>query len=319
MSTNLNAAKQKRLIKYWSSYNDLKFSNCSTRYEVLPEILNSDASFEDIKFFAKIYGIELVPQCKHSEVNQYDRSLVITHSIRCKETKTPDKFNQRKTIYVNLGLITIPNREYLKETIDNKVSDEMSYDLINNQDCDLIDFATIGKEDLIVISGWDYFHFLPLLGYDLKSFEQGREIIFEDSVSRCSACGEWMYNDNGYQYNYRITNSELLGIDCGCFAEHCEKNLDDFFDDAENPIELEIAENLAKNNKIKFVERFIGGMTDGRGGYWHGKGEGCGTVREGNPEEILNDLKNENPEKSYVFSHDESGQFQTYFSVWEVL
>ena|SRR3990167_2843335 len=56
-----------------------------------------------------------------------------------------------------------------------------------------------------------------------------------------------------------------------------------------------------------------GGMTDGRGGWFRGE-----LTREGEPETVLAELLERNPEGEYVFSHDESGQFQVYFSVWRV-
>ena len=54
-------------------------------------------------------------------------------------------------------------------------------------------------------------------------------------------------------------------------------------------------------------------MVDGRGGYFNGK-----STREGTPKSVLAEYMALKPDSVFLFTHDESGQFQTYFSIWEI-
>jgi hypothetical protein len=76
-------------------------------------------------------------------------------------------------------------------------------------------------------------------------------------------------------------------------------------------IERDDALELAEKGKINHIETFIGGMVDGRGGRIYGE-----EVKEGHPEDIFNELSND---KDLIFVLEDQGQFQTYFSVYEVV
>jgi hypothetical protein len=176
----------------------------------------------------------------------------------------------------------------------------------------------VGGETVLVKTGWEYFHVLPLLGYSLEDFEERlgiEEHGFDDDTESCSGCGKFDSRDDGYMYNFREVCGDWLGVNCGCYEEAIESEWESFVDDSERAIELAVAERLAEKGEIEHVERFIGGMVDGRGGYWRGSG----AVREGNPEDVLAEMREKEPDARFVFSHDESGQFQTYFSIWRVV
>lgn len=141
------------------------------------------------------------------------------------------------------------------------------------------------------------------------------EDAYEADLSYCLECSIAHDTDDCYNREYQWTENGLV---CNaCFESYLTRNkyaLDDYVNKGDQCIPLEAAETLAKQRRLKHVERFIGGMVDGRGGWWNG--EAC---REGHPEQVLADLLKANPNNEYVFSHDESGQFQTYFSVWQVM
>jgi hypothetical protein len=164
---------------------------------------------------------------------------------------------------------------------------------------------------------WDYYHALPFLGYSIERFQEVLEVAertFDDEVTSCHECGEYMWNDNGRTYNYRIVDEcTLLGMECGCYDEWCKKNWKSKINTPDECVELDFAEELESKGKLVHIARYIGGMTDGRGGYY--AGECCA---EGEPKKVLAALLKKNPKAKYVFTHDESGQFQTYFSVWRV-
>jgi hypothetical protein len=171
------------------------------------------------------------------------------------------------------------------------------------------------------MEGWHFFHAMRMAGYSLEKFKKilGVEednCNFHDSVFDCSHCNKYDYTDNGYTYNYRMTEYEQLGLRCGCWDEYAEsdKAIEEYTDDHSKAIEMKNAENLEKKGKLKHLERFIGGWVDGRGGYFNGK-----STREGKPETVLIEYQKKFPKKKFIFSHDESGQFQSYFSIWEVV
>jgi hypothetical protein len=91
--------------------------------------------------------------------------------------------------------------------------------------------------------------------------------------------------------------------------------IDDYINKPNRCIPSEAAEQLVESGKIRFVQRYIGGMTDpGRGGSYGGE-----HVENGQPKEVVRELLKAKPKGQYICSHDESGQFQVYWSVYEVI
>lgn len=184
--------------------------------------------------------------------------------------------------------------------------------------CDAVD--TLNDDRLVLMEDWSYLHEMRLLGYNTNQFQElcgapkgsdGR--TFQDNMQKCDECGVWDDRDNGYNYNHRMTDDGYIGLNCGCYHEHMKDNYLENVNDHKKCIELDVMKELENEGKVEFIERFIGGMTDGRGGYYAGK-----SCREGSPEGILEELITKSPKSKFLFSHDESGQFQTYFSVWKV-
>jgi hypothetical protein len=319
---NLGENKMKRLIKYYNKYNSDKaqFSTCSTEYSIFPELVNEEAEFSDLKFLAEVHGLKVVGRGIETEM-KYRRNLFITHAYKLDEIETIERWGKIETYQFYLGFITIPESDILApiESIDNEMTLEQAYEIVNNQELGVSDFGEMVDGGIVMVkSGWNYFHEIPLLGYNLKQFEELLKITdtgFYDDTDRCGNCGKFDSRDSGYTYNFREFQGDLLGVNCGCYEEACsgDDGIEEFSDNPDKAMELSSAEKLAEENKIEFIERFIGGMTDGRGGYFGGE-----YTREGQPEKILKELKEKDPNKSFLFSHDESGQFQTYFSVWSI-
>jgi len=314
----------KRLIKYTSPYEDLEFSNCSTKYEVLPFVVEDHAGSSELRELATFLGYKPLGKVKPLKSR---RGLSITHTIPVETKKRlgyDGKIDSRRPVETTrLGFITLDERDAERAGIEVNVECEgvltpdQNYNILNNQCFDFYDFIELNNETVLNIESWDAFHHLALLGYSLDKFMEDhncKETVFSDSVTSCGQCGEWMYNDNGYTYNYRIVDSELLGIECGCYEEYVSRNWTDRIDDTKTPIEKEVAEKLEEEGKIEHLERFIGGMTDGRGGFYGGK-----ATREGDPESVLEEYQKKFPDSQFIFTHDESGQFQTYFSIYKVV
>jgi hypothetical protein len=161
---------------------------------------------------------------------------------------------------------------------------------------------------------------MSLLGYSRESFEKVLGITeegFYDDTESCSQCGKYDSRDNGYTYNFRyIESTGNLGVNCGCYSEFAEspEAIEAYTDSPDHAIEADAIKAHVKAKRLKFIERFVGGMTDShRPHYFDGE-----PVRVSTPEKVLAELKAKYPKRSYVFSHDESGQFQTYFSVYQV-
>lgn len=307
----------KRLIKYrpsWTNIHDrdaeANYSNCGTKIEVLPHLVSDNAGIKELREFAKKLGFGTNLKAINTKTN--DR---ITHSLRLRETVSVGQDN----VSFYLGFITIKPSKVLalKESVNNEIDYDSAMEIINSQAFGVDDVVEmISGETVLIMDGWDYFNELELHGYKRAKFEEVLGIdntYFWDDVARCDACYKYDFIDDGYTYNHRELEGERLGINCGCYAEACESNLEAFIDNADKAMQLDTAENLEAQGRLKHVERLIGGMVDGRGGFYAGE-----YTREGNPESILKEYKTKFPKKSFVFSIDESGQFQTYFSIWQV-
>jgi len=106
---------------------------------------------------------------------------------------------------------------------------------------------------------------------------------------------------DGYTSNFRfIDGVGNLGLACGCYEKYIESDeaLENYANNRHSAMELEAAKKHARNGKLVFIERFIGGLTDpnrGWGGFGNnGKDEldeaGYGSVRNGDPDTILADF-----------------------------
>jgi hypothetical protein len=323
----------KRVIKFWNQFNDgMTFNDCGTKYEVLPILVADDAGEAELRAIAKQLGIETRGR-KIETIARPDRfrsgKTFMTHAMKTGE-KTEPKFHSQTEYEWHLGFVTLNESDAILKPVaklGKRVTREQANEIINNRAYgldDVGDFSMIpSKVDLrIVMQGWHYYHEIALLGYDVDKFErmitrkrssQDGEREFYDSVFRCDDCGTWDSNDSGYTYNYRMTDDGQYGINCGCAHEHMKRNVEDYIDNPHKAIELEAAEELAEEGVLEHVERFIGGWTDGRGGRYNGE-----STREGTPEAILRQFKASEPKSKFVMTHDESGQFQTYWSLWRV-
>lgn len=315
----------KRVILYTSPYEEIQFSNCSTKYEVLPYVVDDSANAKDLRELAKDLGMKILDRVVSLEND--GRSLKITHSVTVAKAPRFDTWGKRDSRRpierTRLGFITLAENIASKCSIevdvacDGVLTQEQAYNILNYQAFDFQDFITLDGKTVLSLDSWGAFHHLNMLGYSLDQFMKlydTDETIFSDSVTQCSKCGEWMYENNGHTYNYRMIDCDLLGLECGCYAEYVEDNWQDRINDVDTPIELEVAETLEEQKKIKHLERFIGGMVDGRGGFYGGK-----STREGDPAKVLAEYQKKYPKADFIFTHDESGQFQTYFSIWRVI
>jgi len=194
--------------------------------------------------------------------------------------------------------------EFVKAREENRTS----YDIFQP----VYSESTADNHDYVMPVGcWEPKEILPLNEED-ELFLQG---AYEADLSSCVECCVYHDTDTVYQPEFQFTEDGLV---CdGCFADYLkgdEERLEGYIDKADQCIPLECAENLKKSRRLQHIERFIGGMVDGRGGRYGGE-----YTREGHPKELLKEFKAKHPTWQFVFSHDESGQFQTYFSIWRVL
>lgn len=210
------------------------------------------------------------------------------------------------------------------------------YDLgVSNSYGELADTDT--SNGPVIIAGWEFYHTLPLLGYTWQSFlvhsghdgtdESAIEPFgFEDDSDVCNECNMVDSRDDGYTYNFRETPSgNYAGVNCGCYDAACESEYLDNANEHEKCITLDLARKLAKQGKLEFVVRHIGGWTDpGRGGFFRidedeaADGETM-CCENGDPSEVMAALLAAEPDAQFILSHDESGQFQTYWSAWRVV
>jgi hypothetical protein len=322
----------KRAIKYWNQYSNdgAKFSTCSTKYEILPGLYPDSAGYAELETIAESLGFtELLSvdvDSARDRIEVTESLLLVDQYVEKSDGHLFRPEMQKHQIY--LGFIALVESELFPalKSINNKVPKRIKteiYDYLGSSDLSKLGFEELGHHSqddkpLLVMTGWHYYHVLPLLGYNLDSLRKTLGVTenneyFYDSVTLCDGCFEYDDNDSGYPSNFRHTENGSFGINCGCFKTYCIENVMEYANEASKAIELDVAEELEKQGQLKHVERFIGGMVDGRGGRYNGE-----LTREGDPKTVLVELLKKHPKKQYVFSHDESGQFQSYFSVWEV-
>lgn len=312
----------KRLIKFWQTYETegIKFSSCSTNYEVIPVIVGTDASNKELRLLSEKLKIKTAGCVKKGTGT---RPLTITHAIKLKERKKVSDYscgNKRgfnwHTMY--LGFIDISLNEYCKTKVMEDCTGKLNRDtfetIISDSFFNVQDIIKLDGEDTALVTSWDAFHWPELLGYQkwdtlLKDLEI-EDSVFDDSVFQCGACGEWFYNDNGHTFNYRLVNKcELYCLDCAKDFE--SKNIEEYLDNAQKCVQSETLQKMDDSSYEK-LETFITGMCDGRGGSFDGE-----FTRELTPEEVLKEYKGKTPDSKFFFVHEESGQFQTYFSIYK--
>lgn len=329
-----------RLIKFWNPYpNDgISFSDCSTGYEILETLATeSQLTATFLRACAKKHGLKLKRGAKAEFPDKDRRYGKIATRIAIKLAETHEGRasyglkSEKLPVYLGFVAVDAGWHEALPavEKINTPITEEQANEVIGNQAYGVDSFGKhVDGHNVLVKAGWEFYHILPLLGYSMESFEEALDFKvdesgFYDDTESCSECGLYNESTNGYTSNFRYhDNYGNLGVECGCADKVQEENFEDYADEPSKCIELETAQKLAKQGKVKFVKRYVGGMTDGRGGYWRGEDEGdegSGHIDEGDPAHVLRDLKNEDGDRRYLFSHDESGQFQTYWSVWEIV
>lgn len=310
----------KRLIKYHSPYKGVEFSDCSTRYELYPIVVEDSAGEAELKQYAKELGLKNKGEFISIPKDKWRKNLKITECLTLNEKVKGTGFYSKDSYQVYLGFITIPQNRSLKlnKGIDKALTKEQAWEIVNSQSFGVDNVGEIDKKTMLVMSGWEYYHELRVYGYSLKSLQSKLkiakdELYFSDSVNSCGECGAWDHNDDGHQTNFRILDNDFVGVNCGCYSELSKKRIEFFVDNTDNAMELDTAKELEDEGKIEFVERFIGGMVDGRGGSYGGE-----RTREGSPAGVLKEYNAKYPDSKFIFTHDESGQFQTYFSIWKL-
>lgn len=92
----------KRAIKFYNQYeNDgIKFSDCSIHYEVLPFLVDDEASSKELRAIAKKMGYMCLGNIKTNKPDKYGRNDRITHAIKLNEKTEKDyQGTQKRLLY----------------------------------------------------------------------------------------------------------------------------------------------------------------------------------------------------------------------------
>ena len=320
----------KRVVKFWNRYqsDEGQYSTVSTGIEVLPILVPDNAGIKELNAIVKQLGLKKIGGVKKGRpYKQSWHKQRLTHYIKLDEMFDP-KFSSNEKYPLNLGFIQLPDSNYPlapTEAIKTKMTEEQA---ILVRDATAYGVQDTGElynpnpktkgDYIMVMQEWNYYNDLELMGYDLEHFEKLLGVTdryFEDSVESCSNCGIYDHKDNGYVYNHTYVEGEgKFGHRCGCYDEYCKNHIEDFANNPDKPLNRDLAVELINEKKLKLLETFIGGMTDGRGGYFNGK-----PTREGMPKGVLAEYQEKMPDAEFVFVHEESGQFQTYFSICKIM
>src|SRR5690606_1185192 len=103
----------KRLIKYHSPYNETKFCNCSTEYEVLPYITDSANPALELLELASSLGMEIDGKVINPQEGTND--LMITHAIKLKEQIVREYSTKTEDLYT---LNMYPDKKHYQMFID---------------------------------------------------------------------------------------------------------------------------------------------------------------------------------------------------------
>jgi len=324
----------KRLIKFhthFTSHNDKpEFSDCSSKFEVLPFLVEDDAGPKALEALAKQLKLRRAGPAVKGGGQGITHALPLTSYVKGGGMYAKDKYREY------LAFIELPDSDAVKPVLkpNSKLTKAQANEIVNRQ---VYGVNAVGEhvdgQTILVKRNWKFYVELRVLGYhheQLLKLLKAEDYGFDDDTDSCSECGKFNSNDNGYKSNFRHTGGGCIGIECGCYDEWAESSeaVDEYANNRHAGMELAAAKKHAKAGRLVFIERFIGGMTDpGRGGNWGGLGDGTGEpdesgyghVRNGRPETVLKALLKLDPKGKFLFSHDDSGQFQMYFSVWKVI
>ena len=309
----------KRLIKYHSHYNEIKFSDCSTKYEILPYLVDDNAGSKELREFADALGYGRVDNCKAlKKNNSYHNSdaNIITHYVTIDETIDGCGMYSDEKYQVRLAFITLRVHHWEGanvltpiETPKTEMTLEQAYEIVGNQSYGVESIYQMNQdcndESHLIMAGWHYYHEINLLGYDLDQFEKLIKVDdrnFYDSVFDCGDCGKGDYVDSGYTYNYQIVECTQLGINCGCYNKYLTKNWKNFINDFDSGLQGDIVEELVKQGKIVEVDDFCARWGDGV-----------------HPEDILKNVLKDDSKAQFIFGIDGVGQFRTDFTLYKVI
>jgi hypothetical protein len=311
----------KRVLKFNHRYviNGWYFSEYSTNYELFPYVVDDDAGDDVLMEFIKKLNLRAVDEPIKIETPTDKESFFITNAVKEGTISTAGFFN-KASVSVYLGFITIPESDILpvKESLGNKLSYDQACEIVKKQDYGVVDSGiTVDGDGIVIRSGPEFYHALPMNGYDLNSFKEVLGITLEglpNIYDRCNMCFKYESRYDGRIVNFHHTPDGDMGIKCGCYDIYCKENLDKYIGVLGKPIPLHVAEELESEGVIEHVEQFIREFTDDPGDSW--RGEIC---KEGDPIKILKWRMEEDPKSSYLTSEDTRGPFKNYFSLWKVV
>jgi len=174
----------KRLIKFYNIYqndNNLadgipNFSHCSTKFEVLPYLVEDDAGPKELEALAKKLKLRTKGRIRHNKTNKPGYYLYSSHLTTAVmlTSKAHDKEMCSKETYQEwIGFITLPKSKVLKPVTKpgKRITKKQAYDIINFRELGVSGTYDYVNGDFIVVkSGWNFYTDMRLLGYDHEQF-----------------------------------------------------------------------------------------------------------------------------------------------------
>lgn len=292
------------------------------------DIVSATDSAAELKKIATDMGLAYHKKSVRAVNKYHDYQMPATTRVIELVERETTRFGLRsdETSPIYLAWVKIP--EVAGLPIRTVVSDDVSDAEIENfrleGDYSQLGIGQYGDDEngkcVIAVGDHSFWAIGPLLGYSVNAvcaMLGGAEdnITFDDQVFYCQGCNTLQEDTDGHMYRYRQVDGELFGIACGCAAEAELECIEDYVNEPDKQITAESAERLVESGNLVHVARYIGGWTDpGRGGYYDGE-----SVENGEPEGVIKALLEASPDASFVCSVDESGQFQTYWSVYRLI
>ena len=315
--TKVDAPYFYRAVVFWSNYESDrgKFSDCSTVLNVVGDVLRrvptnaelldmarADEWIED--HASRTFAVNKTTSRNSIEIVKYS-------PIFKKETQW-----QRVDCYIGLFKVPGQNSVIPVNGGDSLFTREMLNEALMYQDMDISDMGEdLSGDEVIIQEGWGFDPLWKLHGYDPeKSLEAlGIEMYgFSDDSFICDGCYKVMSTTDGIATNVRWLEDGRLGIECGCYTDHCIEHVEDFLNNTEVPMTSDALLKLKEKGLVSHYSDMCNGWSCGS----DDPGEALENLSLAADEGALDFVDCDDYSEGVIFSLDWVGQFDTGFSMW---
>lgn len=304
-----------RVAYYWNSFkkDEHEITNCGTHIHIMGSVYEKIPSKEEIINLLK--KDDLIDDSVELRFTKENDNKFRTQLVEYSKVKTEKFLGEDRVFYV--GVISVL-KEIEPVTGPEEITDEVLGIAVKNQSMDISDF---GKDengiDILVIASTSFENTWKFHGYDVENIEEdcNLRVRYEDEVFRCEGCDKILdISVNTYQNNQKFGDDyKCIGVSCGCYAEYCLDNIEEFIDNPEAAMDSEAVRSLVEKGLLTHYESLCSGWSCCSSDpgekleefYKYAKENGI-EIERGNPNNI----------QGIVFSVDNVGMFDVEYSMY---